>query len=101
LKPKYYEPLSNFAFSFNLRRYNLEEHFNNPEMSDITFLVNSHGGVRGEFYAHRIAFAHASDAFHDMLDTGVLDPPVPEGQTTGRYTIEMEDMEYEAGPGRL
>ena len=57
--------------------------------------------MRGEFYAHRIAFAHASDAFHDMLDTGVLDPPVPEGQTTGRYTIEMEDMEYEAGLGRL
>jgi hypothetical protein len=50
LKPKYYEPLSNFAFSFKLRRYKPEEHFNNPEMSDITFLVNSHGGLRAGAY---------------------------------------------------
>jgi len=65
----------------------LEEHFNNPELSDITFMVNQQ-----EFHAHKIAFAHASDAFHDLLDTG----KVVDGEAAGgRYTIEISDMDYE------
>ena len=38
----------------------LEQHFNNPEVSDITFLT--HGE---EFHAHKIAFARCPPEFHD------------------------------------
>jgi HEAT repeat protein len=62
----------------------LEEHFNNPELSDITFIVNQQ-----EFYAHQIAFAHASDALHDMLETCKVSKP---GE---RVTIQIADMDFE------
>lgn len=62
----------------------LEEHFNNPELSDITFIVNQQ-----EFYAHQIAFAHASDAFHDMLESCKVSKP---GE---RVVIQVEDMDFE------
>ena len=38
----------------------LEQHFNNPEVSDITFLT--HGE---EFHAHKMAFARCPPEFHD------------------------------------
>jgi HEAT repeat protein len=38
----------------------LEQHFNNPEVSDITFLTHSE-----EFHAHKIAFARCPPEFHD------------------------------------
>jgi HEAT repeat protein len=62
----------------------LEEHFNNPELSDITFIVNQQ-----EFYAHQIAFAHASDVFHDMLEICKVSEP---GE---RVTVEISDMDFE------
>ena len=42
----------------------LEEHFNNPELSDIRFVVGDR-----EFHAHKIAFTHCSDAFHEMIES--------------------------------
>lgn len=62
----------------------LEEHFNNPELSDITFVVD-----HGEFYAHKIAFAHASDAFHSMLESCKISEP---GE---RITLKISDMSFE------
>lgn len=38
----------------------LDEHFNTPDLSDITFVV---GGE--EFFAHKIAFTHFPNQFHD------------------------------------
>lgn len=67
----------------NLEEY-LEEHFNNPELSDITFIVNQQ-----EFYAHQIAFAHASDAFHDMLEICKVSQP---GE---RVVIQVGDIDFE------
>ena len=63
----------------------LEEHFNNPELSDITFIVNQQ-----EFYAHQIAFAHASDSFHDMLDSCKVSKPGEQ-----RMVIQIRDMDFE------
>lgn len=42
----------------------LEEHFNNPELSDIRFVVGDR-----EFHAHKIAFTHCFDAFHEMIES--------------------------------
>jgi len=61
----------------------IEEHFNNPELSDITFVVK-----QKEFHAHRIAFAHASDSFHEMLDRGQRD------KNGTKLKIEIDDFHY-------
>ena len=42
----------------------LEEHFNNPELSDIRLVVGDR-----EFHAHKIAFTHCFDAFHEMIES--------------------------------
>ena len=59
----------------------LEEHFDNPELADLVFEVSGEEmddadatdeerAEKRTFYAHRIAFSRASDAFHDMIAQG-------------------------------
>ena len=51
-----------------------EEHmpanFKDPELSDVTFVINSEDGTNFTFAAHQIAFTHASDAFLSILNDG-------------------------------
>ena len=48
----------------------LDEHFNTPELSDISFIVNGE-----EFFAHKIAFTHCPISFHEELDARKTSKP--------------------------
>jgi HEAT repeat protein len=69
-----------------------EEHmpanFNDPELSDVTFIARDDEGEKREFNAHRIAFTHASDAFLSTLEAGKADVDV----YPATYKVDLEDV---------
>jgi DNA-directed RNA polymerase subunit F len=64
----------------------LEQHFNNPEVSDITFLTHSE-----EFHAHKIAFARCPPEFHDdVVDFSHLPPETFRALMRFTYVSELD-----------
>ena len=65
------------------------EHFNNPELSDIVFFSDRDGGW--EFHAHKIAFTHVSDEFHQLIDQHKV-ADTQQGDSHMPVRVDMSDV---------
>ena len=66
-----------------------DEHFNNPELSDIVFFSDRDGGW--EFHAHKIAFTHVSDEFHQLIDQHKV-ADTQQGDSHMPVRVDMSDV---------
>ena len=67
-----------------------DEHFNNPELSDISFFSDRDGGW--EFHAHKIAFTHVSDEFHRLIDQHKVVADTQHGESHMPVRVNMSDV---------